>query len=95
MTSEEFNKKYFEYLEWGHYGLDIDIPELTRFLDLKFQEFIKVPGFQYSQIKSKFKYGRFYCDGIDVKEITEIEKYITKCLQSNAENTTDNPSSTP
>ena len=28
MTSTEFNEKYSAYLEEGHYGLDIDIPEV-------------------------------------------------------------------
>lgn len=77
MTSEEFNLKYQDYLEQGHYGLGIDIPELTKWLDEKFQLFIQKPGFKYSQVKLKFGMGRFYCEGLETEEEREVEKYIT------------------
>lgn len=83
MTSEEFNKKYIDYLEKGHYGLDINIPELTMWLDNKFQEFIKKPNFKYYQIKSKFNMGRFYCDGLTRVEEKEVEDKITNLLSKN------------
>ena len=54
MTAEEFNIKYADYLEDGHYGLDLHNPEAVEYLDNEFQEFIKDPDFSYSQIKSKF-----------------------------------------
>jgi hypothetical protein len=60
MTSDEFNIKYKDYLEEGHYGLDIDIPLVVKYLDEIFQGLIKIPGFQYSQIKSKYSSCRFY-----------------------------------
>ena len=78
MTSLEFNEKYKDFLEERHYGLGINIPELTLWLDEKFQEFIKKPGFKYSQIKSKFGMGRFYCEGLTKEEVLEVEQYITK-----------------
>ncbi len=77
MTIEEFNKKYNDYLEEEHYGLDIEEPEFIEWLDEKFQEFIKYPGFSYSQIKSKFRMGRFYCDGLPNELINEVEQKIT------------------
>jgi len=80
MTAQQFNEKYKPFLEEGHYGLDIDIPELTLWLDEKFQEFIKRPGFTYSQIKSKFNTGRFYAEPTSVEEAREVEKYITEIL---------------
>ena len=49
-TAEEFNIKYKDYLEIGHYGLDLDNPEAIEYLDNEFQEFIKIPNFSYSQI---------------------------------------------
>jgi hypothetical protein len=61
MTSKEFNEKYKDFLEPGFYGLAINIPELTEYLDKVFQEYTKNPSFQYSQIKSKFGYIRIYC----------------------------------
>lgn len=60
MKLTEFNGKYYDYLEEGHYGLDIDIPEATKFLDSVFKDLIKIPGFKYSQIKSKYGTSRFY-----------------------------------
>ena len=60
MTANEFNEKYKEYLEEGHYGLDINTPSIIRYLDEIFQGLIKIPGFKYSQIKEKFNSSRFY-----------------------------------
>lgn len=76
MTPQEFNTKYAKYLEDGHYGLDINNPELTSYLDEKFQEFIKIPDFKYMQIKTKFGFGRFYCTGLSIEEINEVETHI-------------------
>ena len=78
MTAEEFNEKYKEYLEEGHYGLAISDPEFINWLDEKFQQFIKTPGFTYLQIKAKFGMGRFYATGISDEEINQVEKRITK-----------------
>jgi hypothetical protein len=77
MTIEEFNEKYENYLEEGHYGLDIGNPEFVEWLDGKFQEFIKKPGFTFSQIKAKFGMGRFYCEGLTDEEVREVEDKIT------------------
>ena len=60
MTTEQFNKKYHEYLEEGHYGLDLYEPSIVEYLDKIFAELIKIPGFKYFQIKEKFHAGRFY-----------------------------------
>jgi len=60
MTAEEFNEKYKDYLEEGHYGLDIHYPAIVNYLDEIFQDLIKIPGFKYSQIKLKFNRCRLY-----------------------------------
>lgn len=60
MTADEFNEKYEQWLPQGWYGLDIDIPVVTEFLDAIFQDFTKIPGFEYHQIKLKFGMCRFY-----------------------------------
>ena len=60
MTENEFNEKYKEYLEKGHYGLAINTPSIVQYLDEIFQGLIKIPGFKYSQIKEKFSTSRFY-----------------------------------
>jgi hypothetical protein len=78
MTKQEFNEKYKDFLEDGHYGLAINNDEFILWLDNKFQEFIKQPGFKYSQIKTKFGIGRFYCEGLSDEQIIEVETKITE-----------------
>jgi len=73
MTSKEFNEKYKDYLEEGHYGMFLDKIEALEYLDGEFQELIKIPGFKYSQIKSKFNWFCFYCDNVSREKINEIE----------------------
>ena len=82
MTTGQFNEKYKDYLEEGHYGLAFGDEEFVNWLDNKFQEFIKKPGFTYSQIKVKFGTGRFYCEGLDNKLIEEVENKITKSCKN-------------
>lgn len=88
MNYEEFDKKYKNYLEEGHYGLDIYNEEVINYLDEIFQELIKFPNFQYSQIKKKFgmarcytnipgKLGRIIESGIE-EGIDEIFKNLSK-----------------
>ena len=78
MTQEEFDRKYKDFLEEGHYGLAVNDEDFISWLDAKFQEFIKQPGFTYSQIKSKFGRGTFYCEGLSNEQITEVENKITE-----------------
>lgn len=85
MTAEEFNKKYKDYLEERHYGAEgFNNSEFLDWLDTKFQKFITYPNFKYSQIKSKFKNGCFYCEGVSKEEVFEVEdkikSYLTKKL---------------
>ncbi len=77
MNIEQFNEKYKDFLEEGYYGLEFGDEEFIFWLDKQFLEFIKVPGFKYSQIKSKFGMGRFYCEGITPEKIKEVEEKIT------------------
>jgi len=62
MTAIEFNLKYEDFLEDRFYGLDIDIPEVTKFLDEIFEDLIRMQGFSFAQIKLKFGTARFYAD---------------------------------
>jgi hypothetical protein len=78
MTTEQFNQKYNDYLEEGHYGLTIYNEQFIEWLDGKFQEYIKHPDFKYSQIKAKFGMGRFYAEGISNEQISEVERKITE-----------------
>ena len=79
MTTTDFNIKYNDYLEKGHYGLDIDEPNVVKWLDEVFQDLIHIPGFKYSQIKTKFNSVRFYStltSGLD----SAIESHIKNIL---------------
>jgi len=78
MTSQEFNKKWAEFLEEGHYGLALDKPEVVEFLDKEFEQLSKLPDFKFSQIKSKFNSFRFYADGVPAEKRSEIEKKIAE-----------------
>jgi len=60
MRAEEFDEKYKDFLEEGHYGLDIHIFEVIEYLDKVFEDLVKYPDFQYSQIKEKFGSARVY-----------------------------------
>ena len=82
MSSDEFNEKYELFLEEGHYGLDINLPDVVEYLDAKFQSFITVPDFSYSQIKKKFGHGRFYCEGLSTQVVREVEEKITELCKT-------------
>ncbi len=75
-TVNEFNEKYKNYLEKGYYGLSLDKLEVIEYLDKEFQELIKIPGFKYHQIKSKFNSFRFYAVNVHHDKANEIEKRI-------------------
>jgi hypothetical protein len=59
-TSNEFNDKYKNYIEEGHYGMDIDEPSVLTYVDQIFNDLIQIPGFKYQQIKTKFGLARVY-----------------------------------
>lgn len=80
MSSEDFNIKYKNYIEEGHYGLSFSIPKVTEYLDLVFQGLILKEGFKYSQIKLKFNNARFYANSPDILN-TEIEQNINKLVE--------------
>lgn len=77
MTINEFNDKYKDYLEEGHYGLDIDNSYVIDLLDKVFAGWIEdSKDFRYSQIKLKFGMARVYVKGIDRDTISTIENAI-------------------
>lgn len=59
-TSQEFNEKYKDYIDGDHYGIDINIPAVLTYVDQIFQDLIKIEGFKYQQIKTKFGLARVY-----------------------------------
>lgn len=87
MTINEFNQKYKDYLEEGHYGLDINIPSVIEYLDSIFDKgLVNIPGFKYYQIKLKFNMARFYFDTdlpntLEVIISNGIEEKINKLVK--------------
>lgn len=59
-TTTEFNEKYKDYLEEGHYGMDINEPSVITYVDQIFNDLTQIPGFKYQQIKTKFGLARVY-----------------------------------
>ena len=59
-TNQEFNDKYKEYIDGDHYGMAIGVPAVLSYVDTVFQDLIKIEGFKYQQIKTKFGLARVY-----------------------------------
>lgn len=58
--NKEFNAKYKDYLEEGHYGIDIEVPAVLTYVDQIFNDLTQIPGFKYQQIKTKYGLARVY-----------------------------------
>jgi hypothetical protein len=59
-TSQEFNEKYQDYLEKDNYGISINVPSVIEYLNNIFEDLVKIEGFKYQQIKTKFGMARVY-----------------------------------
>jgi hypothetical protein len=78
-TCKEFNAKYADYLEEGHYGMDINIPAVIAYVDQIFQDLIKIEGFKYQQIKTKFGLARVYTN------LDELLPFVGRIIQQELE----------
>ena len=65
-TNQEFNEKYKDYIEEGHYGMDIGEPSVLAYVDQIFNDLTQIPGFKYQQIKTKFGLARVYTNLEDI-----------------------------
>ena len=72
-TSDEFNEKWAEFIEEGHYGNTIENIEALKYLDEEFKALTLINGFKFSQIKSKFGSYCFYADNTSEGKLHEIE----------------------
>jgi len=81
MKAKEFNGKYGNFLEEGHYGLAIDIPDIVDFLNEIFKDLVRIHDFKYMQIKVKFGYARFYAKGITADMTYMIENRLNQILK--------------
>lgn len=86
-TNEEFNTKYKEYLEEGHWGMQIQIPAVLTYVDQIFNDLTKIPGFKYHQVKTKFGLARVYTNLDDLMPFVgriinqELEEKISFILK--------------
>lgn len=64
--NKEFNTKYKDYLEEGHYGIDIEVPAVLTYVDQIFNDLTQIPGFKYQQIKTKYGLARVYTNLDDI-----------------------------
>jgi hypothetical protein len=80
MTAREFNQKWAQFLEPGHYGLAIDSPSVCEYLDKVFEGLTKIPGFEYYQIKTKFEYSSFYSNLVEILS-PEVGLMIQRSIQ--------------
>jgi hypothetical protein len=78
-TSTEFNDKYKNYIEEGHYGMAIDIPAVVSYVDTVFQDLIKIEGFQFSQIKTKYGLSRVYTN------LDELMPFVGRIISNELE----------
>lgn len=86
-TSSEFNFKYRDYLENGHYGLSIDNSKVITYLDNIFQDLIRIPDFKFTQIKLKFGDCRFYSNLKSTSLQNQIEDHITELCKEKIKET--------
>lgn len=86
-SSKEFNEKYAEFLEEGHYGIDIDVPAVIEYVSTIFYDLTKIPGFKYEQIKTKYGLARVYTNLNEILPIVgrlinqELEEKINFILK--------------
>lgn len=89
MNKSEFNEKYKDYLEEGHYGMAICDEDVINICDIYFQDIIEtqIKGFTYSQIKTKFGKARVYMDASETNiNVTLLETMIDIILKIKREN---------
>lgn len=81
LNVSEFNKKWKDHLEQGHYGLAINDLKVIQYLDSEFTKFKEtVPNFTYSQIKLKFNTARVYMQPYNLIDIVTMENKINSII---------------
>ena len=78
-TTKEFNKKYEDYLEKGHDGIDINEPSVIAYVDQIFTDITWIPGFKYQEIKTKFGLARVHTN------LQEIMPFVGRIIEQELE----------
>jgi hypothetical protein len=78
-TNEEFNTKYIDYLEEGHWGMQIQVPAVLTYVDQIFQDLTQIPGFKYQQVKTKFGMARVYTN------LDDLMPFVGRIIQQELE----------
>lgn len=77
MTANEFNTKWKNHLDEGHYGLDFNIEEIIDVIDDTFYLYkTYYPDFKYQQIKIKFDEIRVYMINIEQRVVELLERQL-------------------
>jgi hypothetical protein len=81
MTSEEFNGKWIDHLEKGHYGMAIEQPAIVEFMDKEFEKEVLVnPTFTYSRIRRLYDVASIHAS-IDMYKICIWELAIDEAFK--------------
>lgn len=59
-TNLDFNEKFKEFLVEDYTGMEINIPGVLEYVDYVFTDLIKIPGFKFKEIKTKFGLARVH-----------------------------------
>jgi hypothetical protein len=78
-TNEEFNTKYIDYLEEGHWGMQIQVPAVLTYVDQIFQDLTQIPRFKYQQVKTKFGMARVYTN------LDDLMPFVGRIIQQELE----------
>jgi len=78
-TNKEFNDKYKDYLEEGHYGMDIAVPSVLVYIDQIFNDLTQIPEFKYEQIKTKYGLAKVYTN------LEEIMPFVGRVISQELE----------
>ena len=78
-TVKEFNAEYADYIETGFDGMVIGVPSVVHYINTVFKDLIKIPGFKYSQIKTKFGLPRVYTN------LDEILPFVGRMINNELE----------
>ena len=75
-TAQEFNSKYFYFIEKGFEGLEFENEKFIRILNEMMEDLVKIPEFQFSQIKIKWDNVRFYSN-LSLHLGLAVQDYLT------------------